>query len=385
MTEDTRHNKLLYEWQLPIDAEEPIIDELRRIIDPHHHLWDIEDPLSANPTSGRPDLRWQTRYLIDDITKDINNSGHNVVKTVFIEACAFYEGTNLALAPLNETVRVQKIHDNNRGKTEVAAGIVGFVDLSLDTATVKHALEAHMQAAPNLKGVRFANSFDLNVSQPHNLMVDADPNSLLNNPEILQKCILLEPLVRDNIRLVASYGLSLDLWSHHNHLPQIIDTVKAIPSCTFILDHIGGPLRGRGKWSDLRKETETQWRADIAELAKLPNVFVKVGGAGMTSMGFPNNESVWPRGDKPPNSKEVAIAVFPWFKHVITSFGTDRCMFESNFPVCKASFSYKVYWNACKRIADRLNLSEKEKDDIFSGTAERVYRLNDVSSTAGKL
>ena len=50
-------------------------------------------------------------------------------------------------------------------------------------------------------------------------------------------------------------------------------------------------------------------------------------------------------------------------------------MFESNFPVDKASFSFKVHWNACKRIAERLGLSAAEKDQIFAGTAERVYRL----------
>ena len=54
-------------------------------------------------------------------------------------------------------------------------------------------------------------------------------------------------------------------------------------------------------------------------------------------------------------------------------------MFESNFPVDKASFSFKVHWNACKRIAERLGLSAAEKGQIFAGTAERVYRLQPSS------
>jgi predicted TIM-barrel fold metal-dependent hydrolase len=48
-------------------------------------------------------------------------------------------------------------------------------------------------------------------------------------------------------------------------------------------------------------------------------------------------------------------------------------MFESNFPVDKASSSYAVLWNAFKRLA--AGASAAERTDLFSGTAQRVYRL----------
>ena len=57
----------------------------------------------------------------------------------------------------------------------------------------------------------------------------------------------------------------------------------------------------------------------------------------------------------------------------IDSFGAERCMFESNFPVDKASASYAVLWNAFKRLA--AGASATEKAALFSGTASRVYRL----------
>ncbi|UCH43131.1 MAG: amidohydrolase family protein, partial [Dehalococcoidales bacterium] len=58
----------------------------------------------------------------------------------------------------------------------------------------------------------------------------------------------------------------------------------------------------------------------------------------------------------------------------IEKFGVDRCMFESNFPVDKASYSYTVMWNAFKRIA--RDFSAAEKAALFHDTAVRVYRLS---------
>jgi L-fuconolactonase len=48
-------------------------------------------------------------------------------------------------------------------------------------------------------------------------------------------------------------------------------------------------------------------------------------------------------------------------------------MFESNFPVDKGSYSYQVFWNACKLLA--AGMTDGEKDDLFRGTAARFYRL----------
>jgi predicted TIM-barrel fold metal-dependent hydrolase len=48
-------------------------------------------------------------------------------------------------------------------------------------------------------------------------------------------------------------------------------------------------------------------------------------------------------------------------------------MFESNFPIDRFSLSYTVVWNAFKKLVS--SFSESEKDDMFRGTATRVYRL----------
>jgi len=52
-------------------------------------------------------------------------------------------------------------------------------------------------------------------------------------------------------------------------------------------------------------------------------------------------------------------------------------MFESNFPVDKGSYSYPVFWNACKLLA--RGASDSEKLDLFARTADRFYRLKMTS------
>ena len=75
----------------------------------------------------------------------------------------------------------------------------------------------------------------------------------------------------------------------------------------------------------------------------------------------------------PPSSQELADAWRSYVESAIELFGADRCMFESNFPVDKGMYSYRTFWNACKRMSTGCSTSEKAA--LFSGTANRVYRL----------
>jgi predicted TIM-barrel fold metal-dependent hydrolase len=64
----------------------------------------------------------------------------------------------------------------------------------------------------------------------------------------------------------------------------------------------------------------------------------------------------------------------PYFLWCIDCLGVERCMFESNFPADKVSFSYTVMWNAYKRVV--ADLAEKDRAALFHDTATRVYRLS---------
>ncbi|MFH1032065.1 MAG: amidohydrolase family protein, partial [Chloroflexota bacterium] len=74
-----------------------------------------------------------------------------------------------------------------------------------------------------------------------------------------------------------------------------------------------------------------------------------------------------------PDSKEVAEAMKPYYLWCIEHFGVERCMFESNFPVDKISYSYSTMWNAFKRVTE--NFSEQERNALFHDTAAKFYRL----------
>ena len=111
------------------------------------------------------------------------------------------------------------------------------------------------------------------------------------------------------------------------------------------------------------------WAASIKALAACPNVCVKVGGLGMRMGGFGFHEKA-----EPPSSETLAAAWRPYVETCIEAFGPSRCMFESNFPVDKGSYSYPVFWNACKLLAKAA--SHAEKADLFAGTAARFYRLD---------
>lgn len=81
----------------------------------------------------------------------------------------------------------------------------------------------------------------------------------------------------------------------------------------------------------------------------------------------------WHQRSMPPNSVELAEAMSPYYLWCIERFGVQRCMFESNFPVDKVSYSYTVMWNAFKRITS--GFSSEERAALFHDTAVRVYQL----------
>src|SRR4029077_3584848 len=141
----------------------------------------------------------------------------------------------------------------------------------------------------------------------------------------------------------------------------------AFPETTIILDHCGGPA-GTGQYANRRAEIFASWKASIGEIAKCPNVVVKLGELAMCLLGFDFHER-----PRPPSSEQLATAWRPYIETCIEAFGPQRCMFESNFPPDKGSCSYQVIFNAFKRIA--MAYSEAEKTALFSKTAIDIYRL----------
>ena len=239
------------------------------------------------------------------------------------------------------------------GPTEVAAGIVSNADLMLGDA-VAPVLEAHLAASNNrFRGIRFSCSWD------------ASPEVSLGRSTTAG--MLADANLRAGFDRLQRMGLSFDALVFHPQLPELADLAGAFPDATIILNHIGRPL-GVGPYAGRRDEVFADWQRGIATVAAHENVVVKLGGFGNVISGYD-----WHQRDVPPNSEELAETIRPWLDYCIEQFGPERCMFESNFPVDKASYSYTTVWNAFKRVTAAY--SDAEKAAMFQGTAVRAYRL----------
>ena len=91
-------------------------------------------------------------------------------------------------------------------------------------------------------------------------------------------------------------------------------------------------------------------------------------------MGLPCAGFDWHTRQEPIGPEELARAMAPFMTYCIEQFGPERCMFESNFPVDKVSFSYNVLYNAFKRLSKSYWTSERTA--MFHDTTTRVYRID---------
>jgi predicted TIM-barrel fold metal-dependent hydrolase len=177
---------------------------------------------------------------------------------------------------------------------------------------------------------------------------------------------VMDPVFRQGLARLKPLGLSFESWQFHPQLPDTVDLLRAFPDTSVILNHVGGPL-GLPPHGN-REEVFAIWRGHIRELAQFPNLSVKLGGLGMLYLNWDFHLR-----DVPPSSEELAAAWRPYIETCIETFGVNRCMMESNFPVDKQSCGYGVLWNALKRITQRCSAAEKAA--LYRGTAARVYRL----------
>ena len=325
---------------------EDALDPALPICDPHHHLWD-QQPGRVAP-----------RYLLDEILDDVR-AGHNVVSTVFIECGAMFKPDGPeALRPVGETEFVNGVAAMSAsglyGPSRIAAAIIGTVDLRIGAAA-GDVLDAHIAAGGGrFRGIRRACAWDPDPDVPNHR---TEPGPQLFRREDF----------RAGFAQLAPRRLTFEAWCYHRQIPDVTALARAFPDTTIILNHFGGPL-GIGAYAGKAKDVFAEWRSAITELATCPNVVAKLGGINMEMNGFG-----WHEQSRPPSSQELANATRNYYDVTIEKFGADRCMFESNFPVDKASCSYTVLWNTFKRIASGATASEKAK--LFHDTAARVYRV----------
>lgn len=151
------------------------------------------------------------------------------------------------------------------------------------------------------------------------------------------------------VRAVGAAGLSFDLCCFHSQLPAVIRLVRACPETRFILDHCGKP--------GIRARLLDPWRAQVAELASLPNVDCKL--SGLITEADP---AAW----RPADLK-------PYVDHVLATFGPGRLLFGGDWPVVKLAGTYVRWLDTARELVSHLPASDQ--DAIFRRNALRVYRL----------
>ena len=221
---------------------------------------------------------------------------------------------------VEETVEFLEIAASN----DLVAGVVGWVDLTADD---------------------IGDVLDGLLARPDGSYLKAIRHQVHDEPDVDW---LLRPDVQRGLAAVASAGLAYDLLTKPPHLPAAIQTARNLPQLTFVVDHISKPVIG---------ESLSPWADQLRELAALPNVTCKLSGM-VTEAPW----TTWKPSD-----------LQPYADVVLESFGPDRVMFGSDWPVCLLAATYAEVVETAQTLTAALSLAEQEA--VFATTATRTYRL----------
>lgn len=294
-----------------------------RIIDAHHHLWDLERIYYPWLTDEIvPDFLFgdyakiRKTYLPEDMRRQMQ--GWNVEMTVHVEAERADD------EQVRETQWLSEMHE----RFHLPNAIIGHVWLA--DPNVEQRLRQHMQY-PLFRGVR---------SKPRTGKTAREAN--LTGPATMS-----DPQWRRGLQLLETLGLIYDFRVPYYHLKEGAELPGLCPGLQFIVNHAGLPR-------DRSPEGLTIWREGMKALAAHPNVAVKVSGISLPGM---------------PWTVETQGAVI---LETIEMFGIDRCMFASNFPPDNCVTEYAPMMEAFEAVMSRF--SEAERDRFFYANANRYYR-----------
>lgn len=208
--------------------------------------------------------------------------------------------------------------------TSVLRGVVGWASIASDQFPA--ALE-RLRGRKKLKGLR------------HVIQDEADPN-FINGADFNR-----------GIAALMGSGLVYDILIYERHLEAAIEFVDRHPGQVFVLDHMAKPR--------IRERVMEPWWKNISELGRRGNVYCKL--SGLVTEG---NWTSW-----------TAEDLRPYVDVVLESFGPQRIMAGSDWPVCLLATTYGKWFETVDCMIH--SLSSTERDRIRGGTAVEVYRLRD--------
>lgn len=295
------------------------------IIDTHLHFWELSRFVLPEIESYEPLKR---DYTLDDAAEAVGNL--NVEKIIYMEVNLIQEQKYSEAEYISEICKA----DNNN----ICAAFIGgdpqsysfsdYVRLSKDSKFIK--------------GVRH----------------------VLHPPEI-KKGYCLESVFVENIKLLGELGLRFCICIRPSELSDAVRLAELCPETSFILDHCGngvpaivnGSIKEDEYGIDNFRHSPDSWMRDIEDLAKMDNVMCKISG-----MLFKTD---------PDSVRPEFLA--PTINHCLDTFGPDRVLFGSNWPVCTLTASYETWFNVLNEVIEDRN--EEFKRKLFYENAKRVYEL----------
>lgn len=278
------------------------------IIDAHLHLWD--------PTRFR--MPWLDGNALLDKPYGLAEY-HQHTKGIDIEAMVYLQ---VEVSPAYALLETRWVKERAREDPRLK-GIVAWAPLE-DGQQARSYLDALREEGPLVKGIR-------RVTQTEPLD------------------FLVQPRVAEAVQLLPQYDLTCDLCIYHPQLANAIALVRRCPETSFILDHIGKPA--------IRDGLLDPWRAQIEELASLPNVLCKISG-----MVTEADHQHWTLSD-----------LQPYFEHVVHEFGEDRIVFGGDWPVAFQASTYSRWVDTLDSLTTHLSTQAKRK--LWAENARRFYRL----------
>jgi L-fuconolactonase len=282
---------------------------LDEIVDAHVHLW---DPRRLRMPWLDGDATLQRAFNLDDLSAAARGLPLQQLVYVQVDVTPAY-GLLEARWAVDEAARDPRL-----------AGIVAWAPME-DGLVVRSYLEALKSMGPPIKGVRRLMQSESDADFP----VRSD---------------LIEGL-----QLLPEYGFSFDICIRHAQLERTVEMVRRCPDTQFVLDHLAKP--------DIRQHNLDPWRAQMAELAELPNVVCKLSGLVTEA-----DHAAWSPAD-----------LQPYVLHALDIFGQDRVLFGGDWPVVTLAATYGQWVESLDTLTAHLTDAERQK--MWADNARRVYRL----------
>jgi predicted TIM-barrel fold metal-dependent hydrolase len=286
-------------------------------VDTHVHLWDLNHP-DLHYSWLLPDAIHPVMGDIDEIKVPLYGAEEFLAETADANVAKIVH-VQAALGiedPVNETIWLEQAAQ----RTGAPHAIVAHIDLR--AADVEAEIARHQTASPRVRGVR-----------------DFAEGDYLADPDFARGYAAL-----------GRHGLVCDLDCAWEDMAKARDLANAHPDTIVVLDHAGFPR-------ERTPEYFANWRCGIRALAEAPSARCKISGLGMC-------DNDW-----------TVDSIRPWFESCLETFGVERCVLGSNWPVDKMFSTYNAVIDAYAEIVS--SLSRDEQVALFSGNADRVFNLGD--------